>query len=457
MNRAAAVPILAWHANNVSGPGYAENDHAKLRDDLETIHRLGRRIVPLGQIAKALRAGRLEELTGCVGLSFDDSPDLDFYDAPHPAWGLQRSMVNILADFRARHPGVAGHATSFAIVSPAARAELDKTCLIGCQWWNDEWWPLAEKTGLLAVESHSWDHNHETLPTTVATVARGGFELTSPEDARREIADATILIRRLRSREGPVLFAYPYGSTSDYLIEDYFPNHESEHGVLAAFTGSNGLVHAQTSPWAIPRYIAGADWHSSAELELLLREAPPAERPPAPGAQGALKERSWRESLRTWEVKPASVVAGELFHRAFGHPVPDYGRHFVLVHSPVPGEQPSDPSVIAYVHWLPFQDVYLGGGMCVDERAYRRMPKPLFAAVRDQGGLATIVTRESIQLLGDAAAVFGYVGEPRARQADLRTGFSDTGRPNLMVIWRRDLPEDARTRIVDEVAALGPF
>jgi len=227
--------------------------------------------------------------------------------------------------------------------------------------------------------------------------------------------------------------------------------------VIAAFTGANGLVHAQTSPWAIPRYIAGSDWHSTADLEALLREATPAPAAARPMTRSGPTARSWRESLRTWEVKPASVVAGDLFRRAFGHPVPDYGRHFVLVYSPDPSESSPQPAVIAYVHWLPFKDVYLGGGMCVDERAYRRLPKAVFAGVREAGGLATVVTREAIELLGETPAVFGYVGEPRARQADLRTGFVDTGRPNLMVIWRKDLPEIDRNRIVDEVAALGPF
>lgn len=455
--KTVAVPILTWHANNVAGNDYPTNDHVKLQDDLETIHRVGRRIVPLADIAKALRAGKLEEMRGCVGLSFDDSPDLDFYDAPHPAWGVQRSMFNIVADFRARHPDASVHATSFAIASQDARIELDSTCLIGCKWWNHEWWPTAEATGVLAIESHSWDHNHETLASTVTSAQRGTFALTSAEDARREIADATRVIRQLRKRDGPVLFAYPYGSTSDYLVTDYFPKRGAEHGVTAAFTGSNGFVRPETSPWAIPRYIAGADWRSPSELELLLGEAPPADRPWGAGTQTGAVERSWRESLRTWEVRPASVVAGELFNRAFGHPVPDYGRHFVLVYSPAPTGRAVEPSIIAYVHWLPFKDVYLGGGMCVDERIYRRMPKAVFAAVRDQGGLATIVTRESIELLGDTSAVFGYVGEPRARQADLRTGFSDTGRPNLMVIWRKSLTEGARTKILDEVAALGPF
>jgi hypothetical protein len=49
------------------------------------------------------------------------------------------------------------------------------------------------------------------------------------------------------------------------------------------------------------------------------------------------------------------------------------------------------------------------------------------------------------------------VGEPRARAADLRAGFVDTGRPYLMVVWRKPLPEAERQRLVAEVEALGPF
>ena len=52
------------------------------------------------------------------------------------------------------------------IVSPEARAELDRTCLIGRGWWGDDWWPQATAGDLIAVESHSWDHNHDTLAQT---------------------------------------------------------------------------------------------------------------------------------------------------------------------------------------------------------------------------------------------------------------------------------------------------
>ncbi len=456
---AAAVPILTWHANNVGGNVYGANDHVALREDLETIHRLGLRVVPLSEIAAALRAGDLERLRGSIGLSFDDGSDLDFHDAPHPVWGLQRSMANVLSDFRARHGAEAQpalHATSFVIVSPDARRELDRTCLVGCRWWNDDWWPLAEASGLMAMESHGWDHNHETLAATAAHASRGAFDLRSHEDADREIADASRLLRRLRRRDGPVLFAYPYGLANDFLAEKYFPAGMSDHGVTAAFTGAGGPVHPGTSPWAMPRYICGAHWKSTAELEALLRDM----RGTAPKGPVRVQQSapaSWRDCLRTWEVNDAKLAVGELFGRCFGHPVPDYGRHFVLVYSPPPGSPLCDPWIVAYFHWLAHKEVYLGGGMCVDERVYRRLPKALFAQVRDQGGLATIVTRDSVEMLGDAPALFGYVGEPRARAADLRSGFVDTGRPNLMVIWRRDLSEAEKERLVDEVQALGPF
>jgi hypothetical protein len=128
----------------------------------------------------------------------------------------------------------------------------------------------------------------------------------------------------------------------------------------------------------------------------------------------------------------------------------------VLVLSPEPGSGAS-PQVVAYVHQTVRDDFALCGGMCVDERSYRRVPKWLFEAVREEGGFATIVTRDSVAMLGDVGAVFGHVGEPRARAADLRTGFVDTDREHLMVIWRRELPEAERRRLVDAVAAIGAF
>jgi hypothetical protein len=456
------VPILTWHAMNVAGRDYSSNDHVAFRDDLETLHRLGFRVVPLREIAAALAANRLDELQGCVGLSLDDGSDFDFHDLPHPAWGPQRSMANILADFAARHGAAAQprlHATSFTIVSRAAREELDRTCMVGCRWWNDDWWGLAERSGRLSIESHGWDHNHDSLGATAARAPSGAFDLRTAEDAEVEIGQGCAWLRERRGRTGDMLFAYPYGEASGFLATEWLPGNAARLGIVAAFTASAGEpVTPATDRWAIPRYVFGMHWKREGELETLLRESVsmPRQRPSIPPPTSPSRT-AWRDHLRTWEVNDASVVAGDLFRRSFGHEVPGYPRHFVLVYSPPSGEDDGEPRVVAYVHQLAHEDFYLTGGMCVDAAAYRRMPRWLYQAARDEGGLATIVTRDSMGMLGDSPAAFGHVGEPRARAADLRTGFVDTGIEQLMVYWRADLDEAERRRLVGRAAALGAF
>ena len=163
---------------------------------------------------------------------------------------------------------------------------------------------------------------------------------------------------------------------------------------------------------------------------------------------------NWRDVFFVEEVPDARGAANDLFKRSFGVDAPNYPRHFVLRYRPDEG---GEPIVVAYVHQMPFGEVHLGGGMCVDERIYRQLPKEIFRQVRDEGGLATIVTRGSLSLLGDCVAAFGHVGEPRARQADLRTGYVETGVPHLMAYWRKPLDDAEKARLIRMVEAHGPF
>jgi peptidoglycan/xylan/chitin deacetylase (PgdA/CDA1 family) len=470
MKPSTRVPILTWHAQRVDGNDYRSNDTIAFARDLETIHRLGLRVVPLRAIAVALAAGQLHRLQGCVGLSLDDGTDFDFHDMPHPSWGPQRGIAHVLEDFRARHGFEAQaqlHATSFTIVSPRARETLDRTCMIGCRWWNDDWWREAEAGGLMAIESHGWDHNHESLAERATSAAAGAFDVRDADEAEREIGLAATVLRARRGRDGPVLFAYPYGPANDFLSQEWLPRNAARHAILGAFTAHDGAgpATAQTSQWRIPRYVFGHDWKDEGDLERLLREA--GAKPHAPSWTSRLfarrevapppAPRHWKRHLRTWEVNDARVVAGELFRRCFAQDIPTYPRHFVLVYSPPSDEEDTTPKVVAYVHQLAHEEVYLTGGMCVDAAAYRRMPRWLFDAVRDEGGLATIVTRESFAMLGDSPAAFGHVGEPRARAADLRTGFVDTEHEHLMVYWRKPLADSEKRRLIERIASIGPF
>src|SRR5947208_10619227 len=133
------IPVLTYHATNVFGNDYGSNDHVALQQDLRAIHALGFTVVPASDVVAALVQGNEHRPERAIVLTMDDGSDFDYRDLPHPTWGMQRSMLNVLRDFHAQLPGAqpALHATAFVIVSPEARRELDRTCLIGRGWWRD--------------------------------------------------------------------------------------------------------------------------------------------------------------------------------------------------------------------------------------------------------------------------------------------------------------------------------
>ncbi len=108
----------------------------------------------------------------------------------------------------------------------------------------------------------------------------------------------------------------------------------------------------------------------------------------------------WRSCIDTVETSDARLAA-PLFRKSFGHPVPPMPRHYVMFYRP-PAAQGSDsgqPLVIGYTHQLAFENVYLAGGMCVDPTAYRMFPRWLFDEVKREGGLATLIMKESFATL----------------------------------------------------------
>jgi Polysaccharide deacetylase len=279
MSMRMRIPVLTYHSVNIHGNDYATNDHVALASDLRTLTDLGLRIAPLPAIVDALQARTFDAMAErCVAVTLDDGQDFDYVDLPHPTWGPQRSMVNVLRDFRDTY-GVAAqpqlHATSFVIVSPDARRRLDVTCMIGCGWWNDDWWPIAAASGLLAIGNHSWDHNHATLDLVAQREQRKGTFLAIDTfvDAEAQIAQAATYLRAKADNAGASLFAYPYGESNDYLVREYFPQHGARIRIRAAFGGAPEPVTTTSSIWDLPRYICGHHWKNPAELVALLRDA----------------------------------------------------------------------------------------------------------------------------------------------------------------------------------------
>jgi peptidoglycan/xylan/chitin deacetylase (PgdA/CDA1 family) len=272
--------VLTYHSHNIAGATYGTNDHVALASDLRTLTRRGARIVPLDRIVESLHGGlRGDGLQ--AALTFDDGPSFDYADFEHRAFGLQRSFLNILRDFRAEAGAAAQpelHATSFVIASPDARRAMELADDCGYAdipgWLTDAWWNDAIDSGLMAVGNHSWDHVHRAVETLVASPeARDDFSrVETYDDADREIRQATAYIRS-RTRGRCRYFAYPFGQMNRYLAEDYLPGHRAEHGMAAAFAVGGRAVAPDDSPWSIPRLVCGHHWRSPEALEALLRSS----------------------------------------------------------------------------------------------------------------------------------------------------------------------------------------
>ena len=160
------VPVLAYHAVNIAGTDYASNDLVAFAADLRLIDDLGLRIVPLQWVAEQVTGAASRNLDRCVALTCDDGSAFDFHDLVHPVHGPQRSLYHCLLDFIAERGDDAQpdlHLTSFVIASPEARERMDQVCLAGLGWMDEDWWRKASGSGLMAIENHSWDHNHPCL------------------------------------------------------------------------------------------------------------------------------------------------------------------------------------------------------------------------------------------------------------------------------------------------------
>lgn len=258
--------VLCYHGNNIAGNDYLGNDLVALAQDLRLIHALGLPILPLHGLVDALR--HRDALRPCVGLSFDDGTDFDWHDLVHPEHGPQRSIANTLRDFE-RETGQRATGTSFVIASPEARAHLGQG-----RWINEDWWPAAVDSGLLAIENHSWDHQHESLLQRVSGLPGGSFaNITRWAQADAEIRQATAYLDARLPQRRTRLFAYPYGHFNDYLMHEYLPGHGHEHGLQAAFSTEPEPITAQSSRWCLGRYVCGYHWRSPEGLQTILREA----------------------------------------------------------------------------------------------------------------------------------------------------------------------------------------
>lgn len=260
--------ILAYHSQNITGLETSNNDHVALAADLDALHAAGCQFVSLATLINAVFTGaKPVTKSPLVCLTFDDGCDYDVRTLEFPGYGTQPGLLQIMEAFIDHHgskaqPGL--HATSFVIASPEARQLIDSKSLFGSGHMSDDWWQKADAHPLMAIGNHGWDHNHPDLEQ--GQYARGGFKMINKyEHCHQQVVQAGEFIE-LKTGHRPCFFAYPFGESSEYIRNEYFPSRLDEHGCLAAIGTDPGLVSVQSNRWNLPRFVCGRDWSAPGEL-----------------------------------------------------------------------------------------------------------------------------------------------------------------------------------------------
>lgn len=159
--------------------------------------------------------------------------------------------------------------------------------------------------------------------------------------------------------------------------------------------------------------------------------------------------------LQIIEVDRAHIFISELFQRKFHSPPPDFPKHFVAFYKPDPDKSHVMP--VGYVHQTPYLDCHLCGGLVIDDRLYRTISASHRKVIRNQGGIAECLLRESFEKVGESKAIWGHVGNKQAEKVDLRVGFIHTRIKPIMVCWRQNLSDQEKEFLLQEIVKIGPF
>jgi peptidoglycan/xylan/chitin deacetylase (PgdA/CDA1 family) len=261
----------------VHGNDYANNDLVAFSEDLLLLQRLGWRVVPLDWVIQTLLKCAHYDLSRCVVLTCDDGVDFDYWDLDHPQHGPQKSFYNRLQDVQRHNVGMGFgqlELSAFVIASPMARQTICQKGLGGLNWMSEDWWASAQKSGLMRIQNHSWDHNHEMLEDyAVDQMKRGDFFQTNNSiRAEYQILKAKHYLDEFIQPHRTNAFAYPYGHVPTYLSDEWFPAHGVQAGIEMALGCGGEPVTAASSRWNMPRYVCGDHWKSPGDLERILRD-----------------------------------------------------------------------------------------------------------------------------------------------------------------------------------------
>lgn len=112
---------------------------------------------------------------------------------------------------------------------------------------------------------------------------------------------------------------------------------------------------------------------------------------------------------------------------------------------------------VGFCNWIKFGEAYLEGGLCVKSNFYKRLPRDHWRECHAHGGIAQLMMKFGAERLNDLPAWFGYCGDKRSLIVTRRVGYQSTDHPYLIVKWFQNLPKHEQSRLISDIALIGPF
>ena len=158
--------------------------------------------------------------------------------------------------------------------------------------------------------------------------------------------------------------------------------------------------------------------------------------------------------LRFEELASGDQRVDALFRAKFACAPPQVPHHLGVLIDGLGHEA----RLASYVHFRRHGAVILVGGACTDGQVIRQMPAAAQRRIVTAGGIYLAALRHWFaQFDNGCEAFFGYCGDRRAYEVDIAAGFRDTGRQYLIVKFNPALGDPDQARLIDQVAAIGPF
>ncbi len=152
------------------------------------------------------------------------------------------------------------------------------------------------------------------------------------------------------------------------------------------------------------------------------------------------------------EVSDGRYFGEEIIKRKLGVCVPNFGRHVIAFYK----HNAKHFTPLGYQHIAEYETVALLGGGSVDGLSFKGIPEAHCDRLREMGGVLYLLLTYVFREYGrQYEAFFGFCGDARAEDVDLRAGFQHTGHPMLLAKYRSDISDDRKNELIHSVLRLG--